>query len=330
MIDFNDPEFVDVGEVILPVYKAGPDPKETDKPGLVFLHGWPDIAYAWRQQMAYFAGLGYPVFAPDQRGYGRASKPKGKENYTMAKLAGDLAGLLDHYGLKDAVFVGHDWGAIVLWQLPFYIGERVRGCAGLAVPLMRHFPVDPIELFRARLGNKMYIVRFQEEGACEPVLEADLEATFNFFHRRPAKAREEGGDFSFSTESLDLISLLKAGEAAWGGEPLLNAEELQMYVAAYKESGFTGPLHWYRNMTANWEAQKSFLIDGKLPKVMKPCLMITAEMDRACPPSLADGMEELCEPYERLDLKDCGHWLPAERTEEVNNALEEWLVRYFN
>jgi len=329
MIDFTKPEFVNVGEVTLPVYKAGPDPKETDKPALVFLHGWPDIAYSWRHQMEELAKEGYPVFAPDQRGYGRASKPVGKENYTMAKLAGDLAGLLDHYGLGDAVFIGHDWGAIILWQLPFYIGNRVRGCAGLAVPLMRHFPVDPISLFRARLGDEMYIVRFQTEGTCEPILEKDLEATFKFFHRRPAPEKSSSGNFSFSTENLDLISLLQAGETEWGGEELLSTDELQMFVDAYQESGFMGPLHWYRNMTENWEAQKQFLVDGELPKVMKPCLMITAELDRACPPSLADGMEDLCEPYERIDLKGCGHWIPAERTAEVNAALKKWLARHF-
>jgi len=329
MIDFRNPEFVDVGEVTLPVYRGGPKPADTDKPAIVFLHGWPDLAFSWRKQMEALAAEGYPVFAPDQRGYGRASKPIGVENYTMAKLAGDLAGLLDHYGLEDAIFVGHDWGAIILWQLPHYIGERVRGYAGMAVPLMRHFPVDPISIFRARLGDDMYIVRFQTEGACEPILEADLRATFKFFHRRPASDNAPTENFSFSTKNLDLISLLQAGEAAWGGEPLLTEEELQVYVDAYAESGFTGPLHWYRNMTANWVAQKKFLVDGALPKLMKPCLMITAELDRACPPALSDGMEELCEPFERIDLKGCGHWIPAERTEDVNLALKSWLMRHF-
>ena len=329
MIDFNSADFVDVGEVTLPVYKGGPNPTDTNKPPLVFLHGWPDIAYSWRKQMDALAAEGYPVFAPDQRGYGRASKPVGVENYTAEKLAGDLAGLLDHYGLKDAVFVGHDWGAIILWQLPQYMPERVRGYAGLAVPLMRHFPVDPISIFRARLGDDMYIVRFQKEGACEPVLEADLEATFKFFHRKPGLGKNSDEDFSFSTKNLDLIGLLQAGESAWGGEALLSAEELAYYVDAYRESGFTSPLHWYRNMAANWEAQKAFLVNGALPKLMKPCLMITAELDRACPPGLSDGMEDLCEPYERIDMKGCGHWLMSEKTDEVNSALKSWLGRHF-
>jgi pimeloyl-ACP methyl ester carboxylesterase len=329
MIDFNNPEMVNVGEVILPVYRGGPALADTEKPPVVFLHGWPDLAITWKHQMEHLAALGYPVFAPDQRGYGKSTKPEGKENYTAAKLTGDLAGLLDHYHIEKAVFVGHDWGAILLWHMPFYQPERVLGYAGLAVPLMKHYPMDPISLFKARFGEKMYIVRFQQEGACEPVLEQDLEATFKFFHRRPGKGKSVGGNFSFSVESLDLISLLEAGEDAWGGEQLLHGEDLAYYVRSFKESGFTGPLHWYRNMAENWKAQKQFLVDGALPKVEAPCLMITAELDRACPPSLSDGMEDMCEPFERIDLMGCGHWLTVERTPEVNNALEGWLARHF-
>jgi len=330
MIDFANPEFVKTNGVTLPVYKDGPALDATDKPPVVFLHGWPDLAYSWRKQMAAIAAQGYPVLAADQRGFGKAPQPEGKENYTMAKLTGDMAGLLDHYGIDKAVFVGHDWGAIVLWQLPFYIGDRVLGCAGLNVPLMPHFPMDPLAIFKARLGEKMYIVRFQQEGSCEPILEADLEATFNFFHRGPKVSASGETNFSFSVENLDLIGLLESGEAKWGGEPLLDADELKIYVDAYKESGFTAPLHWYRNMSENWQDQKQFLVDGVLPKVEMPCLMITAELDNACPPSLSDGMENLCEPYERIDLKGCGHWLPAERTEDVNKALKGWLARHFS
>ncbi len=329
MVDFSNPEFVDTNGVTLPVYRAGPNFEDTEKPTIVFLHGFPEIAYSWRAQLEYFAEAGHPVIAPDQRGYGRSSKPEGKENYTMKHLSEDLAGLLDHYGIEKAVFVGHDWGAIILWQLPFYIGDRVMGCAGLNVPLMRHFPIDPISIFRAKLGEQMYIVRFQDEGACEPILEKDLRETFRFFLRKPSMNKQEKTTFAFEVKNLDLISLLQAGEEAWGGEVLMPDEELQHYIDAYSASGFTGPLHWYRNMAENWETQKQFVTDGNLPKIEKPCLMITAEVDRACPPELADGMEELCEPYTRHDLKGCGHWSQQERSEEVNETIHNWLKAHF-
>jgi len=328
-IDFDTPEMVDTNGVGLPVYRGGPAFDQTDKPAVVFLHGFPEIAYSWRAQMEALAAEGYPVLAPNQRGFAGASKPEGKKNYTMACLTGDIAGLLDHYGLEKAVFVGHDWGAIILWQLPFYIGGRVLGCAGLNVPLMRHYPIDPVSLFRSRLGESMYIVQFQEEGACEPILEKNVEQTCRFFMRKPKVSTEIKPAQTFEGEKLDLLSVFQAGEAAWGGQLLMSEAELQRYVNAFEESGFTGPIHWYRNMAENWEAQKGFLVNGQLPRVNKPCLMITADLDRACPASLADGMENLCAPYQRVDLKGCGHWSQQEKPEEVNAAILGWLKEHF-
>ncbi|TNE62663.1 MAG: alpha/beta hydrolase [Alphaproteobacteria bacterium] len=329
MAAFPVAEMVKTNGVRLAVYRAGPDMSETDKPAVFFLHGFPEIAYSWRAQLKALGDAGYPVFAYDARGYGASDAPKGRENYTIAKLAGDAAGLLDHYGLRDAVFVGHDWGAITLWNLPFYLKGRVLGCAGLNVPLLPHYPMDPIAMFRARFGDKMYIVRFQEEGACEPVLERDLMQTFRFFLRKPNKGKPVKEDVPFEQKSLDLISLLEAGEDRWGGEQLMPDDEIAIYARAYAKNGFTGPLHWYRNFTSNWQDQKRFLKDGKLPFVELPCLMITADLDRACPPRIADGMEKLCGPYERIDLKGCGHWSQQERAADVNRALLAWLRQHF-
>ena len=333
MADFYNPEYVDNDGVKLAVYRDGPLPSETDKPAVIFMHGWPDVAITWNQQLEALGAAGYPVFTYDGRGYGRSDAPEGRENYTMAKLTSDIVAVQDHYGIDSAVLVGHDWGAIVLWQTPFYIGDRVLGCAGMNVPLLRHYPVEPVSIFRQALGEKMYIVRFQEEGACEPILEKDLSQTFGFFLRKPGGNTRTKGmsskDFSFATKSLDLITLLQAGEENWGGQPLLDEEETAYYIDAYSRNGFTGPLHWYRNMATNWEAQKQFLVDGELPKVMKPCLMFTAEYDAACPPKLADGMEDLCEPYERVDFKGIGHWTQQEKATEVNEKLLDWLGRHF-
>lgn len=334
MIDFDNPEYADNDGVKLAVYRAGPHPNESDKPPVMLMHGWPDMAYSWHSQMEALGAAGYPVLAADGRGYGYSDAPAGVENYTMDKLTSDIVAIQDHYDIDQAVLVGHDWGAIVLWQTPFYIGHRALGYAGLNVPLMKHYPVDPVTIYRQHLGDNMYIVQFQEEGACEPALEKDIAQTFRFFQRKPGLSKTDAPkktskEFGFQTKSLDLISLLQAGEDAWGGEPLLSEEEIARFEKAFSRNGFTAPLHWYRNMRHNWEAQKQFLVDGKLPKVTKPCLMFTAELDRACPPSLADGMADMCEPYEHVHFEGCGHWTMQERSDDVNEALLSWLGRHF-
>ncbi|WCL55523.1 alpha/beta fold hydrolase [Gimibacter soli] len=331
MTDWPAPETVRLKDIDLAVYRMGPkDWRSAGKPPVFFLHGFPELAYSWRSQMKALSAAGYPVFAPDLRGYGASAKPEGRENYTMAKLTGDVRGLLDHYGIEKAVLVGHDWGALLLWSLPFYMPGRALGYAGLNVPLMPHYPVDPITLFRQRFGEEMYIVRFQEEGACEPLLEADVLNTFRFFMRKPAPTSRRPDEVPFSEKSLDLLTLLQKGADHWGGEALMSDADLAPYVAAYTAGGFKAPIHWYRNMAANWQDQKQFLdADGLLPKVPEPCLMITAEMDRACPPALADGMEKrVSGPYTRLDLKGCGHWSQQERADDVNRALLDWLKTF--
>ncbi|WP_417457697.1 alpha/beta fold hydrolase [Kordiimonas sp.] len=327
MTAWPTPEMVTTNGVRVGVYRMGPEVSVATKPPIFFLHGFPEIAYSWRAQMTAFADAGHPVFAPDQRGYGVSDAPEGVTEYTMQKLTDDLKGLLDYYGIERAVFVGHDWGAIILWSLPFYMPERLLGCAGLNVPLLPHYPMDPIEMFRARFGDDMYIVRFQEEGSCEPILERDLMLTFQFFLRKPNKGKPKKSDVPFEEKSLNLLTLLERGPDRWGGEQLLSDEETAVYAKAYEKNGFTGPLHWYRNFTSNWKDQRRFLVNGRLPKLTLPCLMITAELDRACPPTLAESMAGMCEDYTRVDLEGCGHWSQQERASEVNAAIMSWLEK---
>jgi pimeloyl-ACP methyl ester carboxylesterase len=326
---FDNPEYVKTNGVELAVYRAGPSLDETKKPPVFFLHGFPEMAYSWRLQMEYFADAGYSVFAPDQRGYGKSEKPDGVESYTMKILAEDLAGLLDHYGLDEVVFVGHDWGAIILWSLPLYIKDRIKGMAALNVAQIPHYPVSPVDVFRSHFGPDMYIVRFQDEGKSEAILEKDVRATMRFFMRVPGDDRDPEKVPADQTKNLDMLGMIQKGEDAWGGELLLPDDELQYYIDAFEAGGFTAPLHWYRNMTNNWEAEKPKLVDGVLPFIDKPALMITAELDRACPPQLADGLEKRVAPYTRVDLKGCGHWSQQQMPDEVNSSIHSWLQEHF-
>lgn len=328
-VDFAAPEIVPVNGIRLAVYRDGPDWRTTHKPPIVLLHGWPELAYSWRKQIAALASAGYPVFAPDNRGFGNSDKPAGKDQYAMPVLVGDVAGLLDHYGIEKAVLVGHDWGALVLWALPFYIPERLLGCIGMNVPLFGLPPVDPLTMFRAAYGDDMYIVRFQEEGACEPALERDLARTFRFFFRGPGPNSKGLDDGAFENEKLDLISLLERPEETWGGVPLVSDADVAVYAHGYRD-GMTAPLNWYRNFVSNWQDLKSKAgKDGKLPVVEVPCLQFLAELDRACPPALADGMEERCRDLEVILLEGCGHWVQQERTNEINQGMLDWLARKF-
>jgi pimeloyl-ACP methyl ester carboxylesterase len=84
-------------------------------PLVVFCHGFPELGFSWRHQVVALAGAGYRTLTPDLRGYGGSSRPSAIEDYDILTLCADLTGLLDEAGADDAVFVGHDWGAGVVW-----------------------------------------------------------------------------------------------------------------------------------------------------------------------------------------------------------------------
>ena len=96
--------------VDLHVLDAGP----ADGHVVVLAHGFPELAYSWRHQIPALAEAGYRVLAPDQRGYGRSSRPDEITDYDIVHLTDDLLGLLDDVGAESATFVGHEWGSMVV------------------------------------------------------------------------------------------------------------------------------------------------------------------------------------------------------------------------
>ncbi|MEX0300677.1 MAG: alpha/beta fold hydrolase, partial [Kordiimonas sp.] len=87
---FDSPTFVQSENVRIAVHHAGPKPGEADKPAVVFMHGFPELARSFKHQMEALSAEGYPVYAPDMRGYAASDKPDGKEHYGMPKLIGDM------------------------------------------------------------------------------------------------------------------------------------------------------------------------------------------------------------------------------------------------
>src|SRR5712692_1318595 len=85
-------------------------------PPVILCHGFPESWYSWRHQLPALADAGFHAIAPDQRGYGSSDCPTNVTDYDITHLSGDLLGLLDDLGEEKAVFVGHDWGALIVWD----------------------------------------------------------------------------------------------------------------------------------------------------------------------------------------------------------------------
>ncbi|MET3664468.1 alpha/beta hydrolase [Caulobacter sp. 1776] len=318
---FPEAKFADINGIRLAYYEAGP------RQGIpiVLCHGFPELAFSWRHQIAALAAAGRWVIAPDQRGYGLTAGPEAVEAYDMEHLTGDLVGLLDHLGVPKAIFVGHDWGGIVVWQLPLMHPDRVAGIIGLNTPFIPRLPMDPIQMFSHAFGEDMYIVHFQKPGVADAQLAADVERTMRYFMRLPSSTVEAFSGRPAERRSLALQDGLARFDPAADQSQLLSPDELAIFVDAFKRTGFTGGINWYRNFTRNWEKAASLptRVDGV------PCLMIMAELDVVLPPSLAERMGDQIADLEKVLIEGSGHWTQQEKPAEVDAAILDWLDRRF-
>ncbi|MFN3522189.1 MAG: alpha/beta fold hydrolase [Phenylobacterium sp.] len=309
-----------VNGIEMAYYEVGP----REGVPVVFCHGFPEIAYSWRHQLAAFEAAGRWAIAPDQRGYGGTSRPQAVADYDMEHLTGDLVGLLDHLGVEKAIFCGHDWGGLIVWQMPLMHPDRCAGVIGLNTPFLRRAPIDPIAGMRAAFGEEMYIVWFQKPGEADAALAEDVDKTMRFFMRRPGATvaapppGQERPTFAFGPA-------LKAWDKSDAAHQLLSPEELKVFVDTFERTGFTGGINWYRNFTRNWErsADLPTRIDGL------PCLMIMAENDAVLSPAMAEGMEDVIGDLEKALVKGSGHWTQQEKPEEVNRLILDWMGRRF-
>jgi pimeloyl-ACP methyl ester carboxylesterase len=189
MIEMPPLQFAQTNGIRMGYYEAGPN---TDKPPVILCHGWPEMAFSWRHQIKALSEAGIRVIAPDQRGYGATDRPEPVEAYDMEHLTGDLVGLMDHLKIDKAIFVGHDWGGFIVWQMPLRHPARVAGVVGLNTPHWDRAPVDPIELFKMRYGDQMYIVQFQNP-AREPdrIFGSRVAQTFDFLMREPVPRKAD-------------------------------------------------------------------------------------------------------------------------------------------
>ena len=239
--DFPKPTLISVNGVELEVFEAG---QQNARNPIVLCHGWPELAFSWRYQVPALVEAGYHVIVPNQRGYGNSSRPSDVADYDIEHLSGDLVGLLDHYGYGDATFVGHDWGAMVVWGLTMLHPNRVNKVINLSVPYQERWEKPWIEMMEAIFGGDFYFVHFNRQpGVADAVLD---ENTFQFlrnmYRKNQPPVEPEPG--------MMMINLARAQTPL--GEPVMSDSELAVFVSAFEKAGFTSSINWYRNLDRNW------------------------------------------------------------------------------
>ncbi|EHA8591454.1 bifunctional epoxide hydrolase 2-like [Cocos nucifera] len=194
-------------------------------PPVLLLHGFPELWYSWRHQISGLAARGYRAIAPDLRGYGDTDAPPDVASYSIFHIVGDLVALLDALALQHVFVVGHDWGALIAWNLCMFRPDRVKALVNLSVAFMPRNPaMKPVDYFRDLYGDDYYICRFQIETA----------SIFRMF--LPSR---DPGPLLMPKEGWGLPENITL--PSW-----LSEEDINYYASKFDKSGFTGPVNYYR------------------------------------------------------------------------------------
>ena len=118
------------GELVFDVRDEGP----ADGDVIILLHGYPETKESWEGVVPGMVAAGYRVLAPDQRGYSRRARPKGRRSYRAEHLVADVLALADAAGAERFHLVGHDWGGAVAWYCAMWHPDRVLTMTSLATP----------------------------------------------------------------------------------------------------------------------------------------------------------------------------------------------------
>ncbi|MFC5950886.1 alpha/beta fold hydrolase [Pseudonocardia lutea] len=285
---------------------------------VILAHGFPELAYSWRHQIPALAAEGYRAVAPDQRGYGGSSRPERVEDYDIHHLTGDLVALLDDLGEERAVFVGHDWGAMVVWNLALLHPERVAGVCGMSVPFVPRAQRPPTEIWREKLAGKFfYILHFQQPGVADAEMAKDPARTMRGM--LSGLVAGDGTRLIGPDDGRGIVERLPQPESLPGW---LTQEELDHYAAEFARTGFTGGINWYRNFDRNWERTPG--LAGA--HVTVPSFFLAGDADpvlRMTPPDRqAEYLDDL---RGEVLVEGAGHWVQQERPTEVNTALLGFL-----
>jgi pimeloyl-ACP methyl ester carboxylesterase len=276
--------FAELDSVRLHYVEAG------NGPLVLLLHGFPDFWYGWRYQIPALARAGYHVVAPDMRGYNLSDKPPGWRSYDGDKLAGDIAGLVSHFGAERARIVGHDWGAAVTYLTAMRHPEVVERAAILNVPhperLLRGLR-DPRQMLRS-----WYMFVFQL-----PWLPENVSRLRGFAAWRRLLRSDVPEAFS--------------------------DDDLNRYVEAWSQPGaLEGMINYYR---AALRRSPGAALD-RMSRIEAQVLVIWGERDPALRPELAEPDPKWV-PNVRVErLPEAPHWVQLAAPERVNELLLDFLT----
>jgi len=273
---------------------------------ILFLHGFPEFWYEWKNQLAEF-GRDRLAVAPDMRGYNLSGKPSGLESYRVDVLIEDIRQLADHFrNNQKFILVGHDWGGAVAWAFAIahrdYLQKLVLINAPHPAVFARLLTSDP-----EQQKASQYMLMFRSAQA-EPALSAN--------------------NYAVLTEAV-LGEGLKTG--------VFTEDDRAAYIKAWSQPGaLAGGLNYYRASRVGPPAPSevaaeigpstaNFGSDPGQMTVSVPTLVIWGEKDTALTIANLDGLDEYVPQLTIKRVPGASHWVVHEKPAEVNRCIREFI-----
>jgi pimeloyl-ACP methyl ester carboxylesterase len=285
-----DHQYADVNGIRLHYVTAGRGPL------ILFLHGFPEFWYAWKDQLSEFA-RDHRAVAPDMRGYNLSSKPWPLEEYSLKHLVADVRALVNHLEAQTFVLVGHDWGGVVAWAFAMAHPERLK---------------------------KLVIVNAPHPA----VFEREL-------RENPAQQAASGYMLIFGiAEAEEILAADNHGRLLrWFDEAWFSDEDRAQYLAAWSQPGaLTGGLNYYRAAGVGPPKPeegipaRSFSGVPSRRTVTVPTLVIWGERDSALLTGNLDGLEAFVPHLTIKRVPEGSHWVVHQQPELVNRMIRDFLA----
>jgi pimeloyl-ACP methyl ester carboxylesterase len=276
---------VDVDGVRIHFCTAGND----DSPVLLLIHGYPEMAIAWRKTVAPLLAAGFRLVMPDLRGAGGSARPQG--GYDKRALAADLAGVLDSLGIETPVtVVGHDIGAMVAYAFARRFPERTARLAILdsLIPGTRMFDEA------SRDGTKVWHFHFHQAPDLPEALTQGREALYleRYYH-----------DMAFDAAAID-------------------HDTFQTYVRHFAQpGGMRAGFELYRSFAQDIADNRR--LQAEQGPLTMPVLALAGAGGRYAD-RIGPMMEEVATNVSVGVIPGAGHWLAEENPYAVAEALTEF------
>ena len=276
------------------------------RPVLLFLHGFPEGAFAWDAMLAHFSkpeNGGYFCVAPHLRGFETSSAPTDPAAYRAKFLVQDILALIDIVSPRQALaaLVAHDWGGAVAWNLANQHPEHLQ---------------------RLVIINSPHPGTFLRDLQSNPAQQA-ASAYMNFLIRPDAAALLAANDYQ---RLWGFFNTMANGQASW-----LDTAMKDRYRAHWAH-GLEGGLNYYRASPLrpprpDDHAASLISLPDAMLRIAVPTMVIWGLQDKALLPCLIEGLDDHIPDLELHTLADASHWVVHEQPAVVKAYIRGFLGR---